>query len=251
MVAVVVVGAMAFGCGGGERSQGGAPGGSASPDAGSPDAGAPGGDSFDDPSLDIASIQFPIDGARMHALCAGPQNALPVLLLHGARFHSGTWKENGTLAIVARNGFRAVAVDLPGYGASEPVEVEAGAIVPRIVTGLGCKGRAVLVAPSMSGRFAFPALVDRPELFAGFVAIAPVGVEAFGDRLAQVRVPTLVVWGGEDRVIPVAQAKRLEAAIPTSELFILEGASHPCYLDRPDDFHARLLAFLRSLDGDR
>lgn len=39
---------------------------------------------------------------------------LQVVLLHGQAFTSQTWEELGTMAILATNGYQAIAVDLPG-----------------------------------------------------------------------------------------------------------------------------------------
>ena len=36
-------------------------------------------------------------GASLHAIRRGSGDGIPVLLLHGARFHSGTWQELGTI----------------------------------------------------------------------------------------------------------------------------------------------------------
>ena len=36
------------------------------------------------------------------------------LFLHGMKFTSNTWLELGTLNVAAHNGYKAVAVDLPG-----------------------------------------------------------------------------------------------------------------------------------------
>lgn len=41
-------------------------------------------------------------------------------------------------------------------------------------------------------------------------------------------------------------AESLAAAIPDAGLLLFEGSPHPAYLDQPDLFHERLLAFVRS-----
>lgn len=39
---------------------------------------------------------------------------LQVVLLHGQAFTSKTWVELGTMALLATNGYQALAMDLPG-----------------------------------------------------------------------------------------------------------------------------------------
>src|SRR5688572_25069784 len=68
----------------------------------------------------IRSQRGEIGLMKLRWLEAGPEGGLPVLLLHGQRFHSKTWKELGTLDRLAKEGFRAIALDLPGFGASPP-----------------------------------------------------------------------------------------------------------------------------------
>ncbi len=105
----------------------------------------------------------------------------------------------------------------------------------------------MVVAPSASGAFAFPLVVEHPQAVAGFVGVAPAGAETWWERLPDLAVPTLLVWGENDRVFPLATGRRLAARIPGARLAVLPGASHPCYLDRPDEFHQELIAFARKV----
>lgn len=43
-----------------------------------------------------------------------PLCRLQVVLLHGQAFTSKTWEELGTMALLATNGYQALAMDLPG-----------------------------------------------------------------------------------------------------------------------------------------
>ena len=52
----------------------------------------------------------------------------------------------------------------------------------------------------------------------------PAGVDA--DRIRAVAVPTLVLWGREDRIIPVEWARRFHEDIAGSRLVILDGLGH-------------------------
>ncbi|WP_372493334.1 alpha/beta fold hydrolase [Prauserella halophila] len=49
----------------------------------------------------------------------------------------------------------------------------------------------------------------------------------------QVRVPTLVVWGTEDRVISVRRARRTAETIPSARLLVLPRTGHVAQMERP------------------
>lgn len=57
----------------------------------------------------------------------------------------------------------------------------------------------------------------------------------------------LVVHGTHDRMIPYPNGARLAAALPHGKLHTFAGLGHVPYLERPDDFHAVLRAFLREM----
>ena len=51
--------------------------------------------------------------------------------------------------------------------------------------------------------------------------------------LARVAVPTLLVWGKDDRITPVDVAERFHALIPESELVLLPNCGHAPMLEHP------------------
>lgn len=190
----------------------------------------------------VKEFEWTVAGAAVHGYAAGPDSGDVVLLLHGAAFTADTWRELGTLDLLAGAGYRALAIDLPGFGRSAPSSLAPEAFLLAVIDSVG--GRTVLVSPSMSGRFSLPVAVDHPELLTKLVAVAPVGIPQLGDRLARITVPVLAIWGDRDRVVPLANADLLVAEVPDGRKVVLKGARHPCYLDRPEQFHAELLKFL-------
>ena len=181
---------------------------------------------------------------------AGPTGSRSVLLLHGAAFDSGTWQELGTLEVLAAAGYRAVAIDLPGYGQSMGVKgarVKPAEFLIDILPMLNV-GRPVVVSPSMSGSFSFPLILERPDLVSGYVPIAPVRAPEYAKQIKDSSVKTLVVWGEKDRLFPPSQAQILAACFLHANTLILPGARHPAYLDQPKMFHAGLVKFLGEVD---
>lgn len=58
--------------------------------------------------------------------------------------------------------------------------------------------------------------------------------------------PTLIVWGAQDTVIPVAHAYEAHRSIPGSILEVFEQSQHFAHMDEPARFARVLLAFLGS-----
>jgi pimeloyl-ACP methyl ester carboxylesterase len=62
-------------------------------------------------------------------------------------------------------------------------------------------------------------------------------------------VPTLIVWGDRDDIIPVTQAYMTHEAITGSRLEIFEGVSHFPHAERPERFVEVLIDFLDTTDA--
>ena len=69
------------------------------------------------------------------------------------------------------------------------------------------------------------------------------GDPALRARLAQVRVPVLVVWGDSDRVVTPAYGRAVAAAFPAARLEIIERCGHMPQIEQP----ARLLELVSAM----
>jgi pimeloyl-ACP methyl ester carboxylesterase len=63
-------------------------------------------------------------------------------------------------------------------------------------------------------------------------------------RLRDVRVPTLIVHGREDRIEPLSRAEELHSGIPGSDLVSLDGCGHWPFVERRAEFVAAVTTFL-------
>lgn len=59
-----------------------------------------------------------------------------------------------------------------------------------------------------------------------------------------IAVPTLIIWGEEDRFISFHHGRRLQAAIPGSRLVIIPGCGHNPHEERPVETFAAISEFL-------
>ena len=93
----------------------------------------------------------------------------------------------------------------------------------------------------------------RNEVIATMAAIDPqayrIGARAVWladqrERVAQIRIPTLILVGSDDPVTPPALSEELAGQIPNARLSVIAGASHLANLDKPAEFNAEIDAFL-------
>lgn len=72
-------------------------------------------------------------------------------------------------------------------------------------------------------------------------------VEVLSDgELRALRIPTLLVWGEQDRFVPVAHAVRAARHLPDARVSVIAGAGHSPNWERPHEVLEALLPFLQS-----
>jgi pimeloyl-ACP methyl ester carboxylesterase len=78
--------------------------------------------------------------------------------------------------------------------------------------------------------------------------IIPSDVAELAQKYGQISVPTLILWGREDTIIPLANGERLHHAIPNSRLIILDHCGHIPHEETPE---AALHAVQAFISGDQ
>ncbi|HVU30405.1 MAG TPA: alpha/beta fold hydrolase [Sphingomicrobium sp.] len=69
------------------------------------------------------------------------------------------------------------------------------------------------------------------------------------DRAAEIRVPTLIICGTQDKITPPALSRELESLVAASELQLIEGAGHLSNLERPHQFNSLVEEFIERHEG--
>jgi len=64
-------------------------------------------------------------------------------------------------------------------------------------------------------------------------------------ELKQLNIPTLIVWGSRDRVVPLEHGAFMAKHIPGARLAIIRGAGHMPFYEKPRECGRLILSFLR------
>ncbi len=89
------------------------------------------------------------------------------------------------------------------------------------------------------------ALCKQADKRAALACMEAFGTTDFRDDLPKVSVPTLVLHGSADAIVPFqGSGARTRAALPGSELHLIDGAPHGCNVSHADEFNQTLLRFL-------
>ena len=272
-------------------------------------------------------------GLPLRCYVAG-QGARTIVLLRGAGVDSAMMSWSEVLPLLAAEGYRVIAPDLPGYGGSGQSSGDYSlpfysAAIADFIETLDC-GPVILSGLSLGGGIALHLALERPELLEALIPVDAWGLFAklpwhrtlhwfarsrlnrglypwagkhrwiikwsltaslFGDkrkvtdelldtvmealsqpdagepfrsfqiceigkaglntelfgRLPELQLPTLLVHGEKDAAVPLAGAIEAQKRIAGAELHIMRGCRHWPQKERPEEFAAEMLRFLRAL----
>ena len=147
---------------------------------------------------------------------------------------------------------RLVLVDAAGFAITGDVD-------PRVLNGLNPSTRdAVKQVMSLvfynKQIYASDAAVDllfARKMTAGdgytiqrFIDSITRGEDVLDNKLGAVKQPTLIIWGREDGLTPIAMGERFKKEINGSELLVIEKCGHVPQLEKAAEFNAALMKFL-------
>lgn len=170
------------------------------------------------------------------------------------------------MALLVRAWMDALAIERPhlvghSMGGQIALHVAAGEHSPRSLVlvdtaglprGYTLRQAARMVAdalpPRAWGAPHFIPTIALDALRAGPRALLRAGLHLLADDvtplLARVRIPTLVVWGEYDPLIPIEHGRRIADGIAGARFVVIAGAAHNVMCDRPAEFNRVLLDFL-------
>jgi 3-oxoadipate enol-lactonase len=200
----------------------------------------PGPYSIADMAADAVAVldEAGVDRAHVYGVSMGGMIAQEIALRHPARVRAlvlGATSPGGRAATPPGGDTIAYLRRRP----SLPPEEARWASVPYLYSARTRREGGARIAEDLARRQTFPFSID------GYGRqLAAAAAHDAASRLGRIATPTLVVHGLEDRMVPPNNGRALAAAIPGSDLRLVEDAAHLYTTDEPSVDHevARFLA---------
>jgi len=97
-------------------------------------------------------------------------------------------------------------------------------------------------------------LITLPGAQQALLATLRAGINLLGQRgnltksllnkIGHITTPALIIWGKQDRILPLTHAYKCHECLPGSEIKIFDNCGHMPQLEHPDEFNALVLRFL-------
>ncbi len=214
----------------------------------------------------LAETTHTITIAKQHLYYRSAGSGAPLVLLHGYGVSGNVWQR--CLPYLAQQ-CQVFIVDLPGHvalmghsmGGAIAIHLAAQApdLVERLVlvnaAGMPLETRLpTLMARSLhsmlqpkSGSYPWALIRDvlkpRPRVL--WQAAQEMVSSDFQAELATITIPTLIIWGEHDVLLPLTRGQALSAALPHATFIKLPYSGHRPPLSQPEEFSRLVLEFLQ------
>ena len=193
----------------------------------------------------MEEIQIPTARGEIYGRAAGDLAAPLVLGLHGWSQRNGWHTWEGFLAPLAGAGFRAISIDMPGWGKSPAWEKIPGKSTVSIILESLNRDLFAILGKSWGGGIALDFALSFPDQVARLILSAPAFRGTPGD-LKRLTQPVLLAWAEDDPVIPIKQGDLLARAIPNCAFERYPSGGHSAAKENAADFIPKAIVFLQN-----
>jgi len=172
------------------------------------------------------------NGANIELYYEDHGSGRPVVLIHGYPLSGAAWEKQVPALLNA--GYRVITYDRRGFGkSSQPTDGYNTDLF------LGKRVSEEVVRASWN--------IAAGASATASVACVPTWIEDFRPDVARIDVPTLIIHGDEDRVVPLAASgQRTAKLIKGARLLVIKGGPHCITWTHADEVNAGLLDFMQS-----
>jgi pimeloyl-ACP methyl ester carboxylesterase len=199
-----------------------------------------------------------ITNTRFGPIHTHVQGSGPAILLAHGYYPENSWRVwEHNVEVLAELGLTVYALDLLGYGESGRATLDYKQQAAALLDLMDAEElqRATIGGVSWGGMIALELALTAPERVERLLLVDSSGMGRFSEeQLEGIACPTLVVWGEDDTVIPLANAAWFGAAIPNCQVETIPGVTeqegvppwgghHPMRF-KPAEFNRIVTAFL-------
>ena len=78
--------------------------------------------------------------------------------------------------------------------------------------------------------------------------LIPPDIETFHQRFGAITCPALILWGQQDRILPVRSAQLFASTLPRADLHLFPNCGHAPHLEYPDETAACIERWIKERD---
>lgn len=187
-----------------------------------------------------------IKGSKIHYLKTERNKSDgTVILLHGKKYNAYDWINSGIIGRLDNERFEVIALELPGYGLSEDLNLDKEDFLHEFINQLNIP-LFHLLGPSFSGEISIKFVLKYGGMLKTLTIVDSINVDKYEELLKNIKVKTLIVWGKKDNIAPYKFANILKNNIINSKVFTFDNLGHTCYFDEPETFSDIFVKFIKT-----
>lgn len=204
--------------------------------------------------MEVNENTIELNGKKLFYLSYERGNQRSFILLHDSKETSQSWANIDALRKIGQWGYNVYAVDYPGFGKSEENNIYNFGSDPakgaRFIKDFSEKlylYSLYIIAPSVSAGSALKAIIDYPDIVNTSIIIGGLGIDHILNELYKINKPVLILWGGNDNIVPISHGMRYHDLIASSKFIKIDNAKHCVQLDKPEQFFNAIKKYLSEL----